>query len=42
MLNQWENVSEIECEYDIELLCLTTGGSVLNEENIRRVKQLIF
>nr|APD26558.1 ATP-binding cassette transporter subfamily G-like8 protein [Brachionus koreanus] len=41
MLNQWENVQEIECEYDIELLCLTTGGSVLNEENVRRVRLLV-
>lgn len=42
MLNQWENVAEIECEYDVELLCLTTGGSVLNEEKIRRVRQKLI
>lgn len=37
MLNHWENVSEIECENDIELLCLTTGSSVLDVAHIRRV-----
>ncbi|RNA12657.1 hypothetical protein BpHYR1_016987 [Brachionus plicatilis] len=42
MLNHWENVSEIECEYDIELLCLTTGGSVLNEEKIRRKNKIVL
>nr|QNH67907.1 ATP-binding cassette transporter subfamily G-like protein 8 [Brachionus rotundiformis] len=42
MLNQWENVNEIECEYDIELLCLTTGGSVLNEEKIRRKNKIVY
>ncbi|CAF0771945.1 unnamed protein product, partial [Brachionus calyciflorus] len=35
MANHWENVEVILCEYDIELLCAVTGGSILNQEKIR-------
>nr|UOU03359.1 ATP-binding cassette subfamily G-like 8 [Brachionus rubens] len=34
LLNQWENVKEIQCEYDIELLCYSDGQSILNHEKI--------
>ena len=37
MINQWENISELKCEYDLELLCLPTGISLLNETKIRPV-----
>ncbi|CAF1108091.1 unnamed protein product, partial [Brachionus calyciflorus] len=34
MKNHWENVQAIECEYDIEFLCLVTGDSILNQEQV--------
>lgn len=34
MINQWENITELKCEYDLELLCLQSGPSLLKESKI--------
>nr|QUF59472.1 ATP-binding cassette transporter Abcg-like8 [Brachionus angularis] len=42
MINQWENVAELKCEYDIELLCATSGGIILNENKIRPKNKPVY
>lgn len=34
MINQWENIPSLQCEYDVEVLCLQGGLSVLDEVKI--------
>jgi hypothetical protein len=34
MINQWENIPSLQCEYDVEVLCLQNGLSVLDEVKI--------
>ena len=34
MINQWENIPSLQCEYDVEVLCLQSGLSVLDEVKI--------
>jgi len=38
MINQWENIPSLQCEYDVEVLCLQNGLSVLDEVKIYPVK----
>jgi hypothetical protein len=42
MINQWENISELKCEYDLELLCLQSGSAILKESKIDPVSYLLF
>ncbi len=32
--NQWINVKELNCEYDVPLFCIQDGASVLKEEKL--------
>ena len=34
MINQWENISQLKCEYDLPLLCKESGRSILDELKI--------
>ena len=44
MVNQWENIPTLKCEYDVEILCLSSGPAVIEELKIYSVsaKTLIF
>lgn len=37
MMNQWENVVELKCEFELELLCFTSGPAILKQNNINSV-----
>lgn len=37
MINQWSSVTQFQCEYDLELLCLTSGKDVLLDFDIQPV-----
>ena len=41
-MNQWGNVGELKCEYDIELLCISTGEEILKKRDISKVSFLIL
>jgi hypothetical protein len=34
MINQWEKIPSLQCEYDVEVLCLPNGLAVLDEVKI--------
>lgn len=34
---QWEHVLNLKCEYDLDVLCVTSGISILQEEGINVV-----
>jgi hypothetical protein len=38
MINQWEDITQLECEYKMTSQCVTTGDSVLQQENINPVR----
>lgn len=37
MINQWEHVTELNCSYSYQPLCLNTGKDVLKQQNIELV-----
>ena len=37
MINQWESVAELKCEYDIPLLCKKSGLTILSELKLNPV-----
>ena len=39
MINQWENIPELKCEYDLPLLCKESGKSILDELKIKPVNE---
>ena len=41
-INQWENVQELTCEYDIEVLCISTGKEVLSDANLSKVAYFLY
>ncbi len=34
MINQWENIPQLKCEYDSPLLCKDSGRSIIDELEI--------
>ena len=34
MINQWENIPQLKCEYDLPLLCKESGRSILEDLKI--------
>ena len=40
MINQWENIPQLKCEYDLPLLCKETGRSILDDLKIDPVSQI--
>lgn len=42
MINQWEHVEDLKCEYDIELLCLASGSAILKQQKIDPVGKQFF
>lgn len=41
MINQWENVTNIMCDQEFELLCIKEGSRVLEESKINQVTYFI-
>ena len=42
LINQWEKASELKCEYDLEVLCMMTGKSVLEEAKVHSENKWLY
>lgn len=37
IINQWEEVKEVKCEFDLEVLCLQNGSAIIEHHQVKIV-----
>jgi hypothetical protein len=42
MINQWEKIGSLNCEYTNEILCISTGEEILNDLDLGSVFERFY